>query len=91
MNAAINRILALASSKLANNKIKMLFPDDSSHLIDESLIQKEFIFNQHLPYADKIEDEAKYILAKIKANFGRCVMLRDINPGCVYWSLILSG
>ncbi|XP_058809543.1 proteasome activator complex subunit 4-like isoform X2 [Phymastichus coffea] len=54
-----------------------------------SPFQKEIIFNKLLPYADKLDDEADILLAKVKANLGRSVMLRKIKPDCLVWSNML--
>lgn len=52
--------------------------------------QTESPFNKYLPYSKRLDEEADNLLAKIKASFGRCVLLRDIDPGCIYWSQMLS-
>ncbi|XP_016837415.1 uncharacterized protein LOC100678804 [Nasonia vitripennis] len=55
---------------------------------DKTQFRAEDIFNKLLPYADKLDSEADALLAKIKANLGRCVMLRNIKPGCVGYSTV---
>lgn len=77
----------------------LLFPSSDSpteELISDSLefkektqYQREIVFNKLFPYADELDEEADILLAKIKANLGRCVMLREIKPGCIYWSNML--
>ena len=47
--------------------------------------QKELIYNKLLPYVDDLEAESQALLAVIKANLGRAVMLREMQPGCVVW------
>lgn len=63
--------------------------NDALELKEKAPFQKEVIFNKLLPYADELDNEADALLAKIKANLGRCVMLREIKPGCVIWSNML--
>lgn len=57
--------------------------------LDKTNFQREILFNKLLPYADELDNEADALLAKVKANLGRCVMLREIKPGCVFWSNML--
>ncbi|KZC11232.1 Proteasome activator complex subunit 4 [Dufourea novaeangliae] len=45
--------------------------------------QKELIYNKLLPYANDLESESQALFAEIKANLGRAVMLREMQPGCV--------
>ncbi|XP_071454240.1 proteasome activator complex subunit 4-like [Hetaerina americana] len=52
--------------------------------------QKEIIYNKLLPYADKLDEESNCMFAEIKANLGRCVMLREIQPGCGIWCTQLA-
>lgn len=59
-------------------------------LVVKSPNQMELTFNGYLPYSKRLQEEADNLLAKIKASFGRCVLLRDIDPGCIYWSNVLS-
>lgn len=47
--------------------------------------QKELIYNKLLPYVGDLEAESQDLLAVIKANLGRAVMLREMQPGCVVW------
>ena len=86
---AILRVINRALISAKNNTYDMNLSTESLDLSDQSPYQSEIFFNQLLPYGDKINDEADALLANIKANFGKCVMLRDINPGCMYWSQIL--
>lgn len=51
--------------------------------------QNELVFNKLLPYNDQLDEEADALLLKIKTNLARCVMLRDIDPGCVMWANML--
>lgn len=48
--------------------------------------QKVVEYNNLLPYAEKLDDESNRILATIKSNLGRAVMLREICPGCRVWT-----
>lgn len=52
--------------------------------------QKDIIYNQLLPYADKLDGESNEILAKIKANLGRAVQLRELWPGALFWTKKLA-
>ncbi|XP_059471936.1 proteasome activator complex subunit 4-like [Neocloeon triangulifer] len=66
-----------------------LSEDDSSQDRIESLgfrPQKILECNRLLPYADKLDEESNRVLATIKANLGRAVMLREICPGCRVWT-----
>ncbi|KAL3232022.1 hypothetical protein MRX96_023105 [Rhipicephalus microplus] len=40
-------------------------------------LQKRLIYNRLLPYSDQIDDEASRLLAEIKTNIARSVMLRE--------------
>ncbi|XP_008209740.1 proteasome activator complex subunit 4 [Nasonia vitripennis] len=64
--------------------------NDALDFKDRIVFQKEIVFNKLLPYADILDSEADALLAKIKANLGRCIMLRDIKPGCAVWSNMLQ-
>lgn len=44
-------------------------------------VQKELWFNTQLPYADRIDDESQRLLEKIKRNFAKALVHRDMNPG----------
>lgn len=46
---------------------------------------REKHFNRLLPYANELDNEAKYLLAEIKANLGRSIMLRKIYPDSAAW------
>ncbi|XP_058802846.1 proteasome activator complex subunit 4A-like [Phymastichus coffea] len=70
--------------------IDMQLSTESLDLLDGSPYQTEIAFNKLLPYSDKLDEEADNLLAYIKENLGRCVITRDINPGCVYWSQMLT-
>lgn len=52
--------------------------------------QKDLIYNRLLPYTDKLDAESQAWLTEIKGNLGRAVMLRELKPGCVYWSNMLN-
>ncbi|XP_067680549.1 proteasome activator complex subunit 4-like [Haliotis asinina] len=47
--------------------------------------QKESIYNQLLPYSEKIDAETTEFLAQIKGNLGRAVQLRDVKYGASHW------
>ncbi|CAN7938235.1 unnamed protein product [Ixodes hexagonus] len=49
-------------------------------------LQKPLVYNRLLPYADHITDEAASLLAEIKANLARAVMLREVKPSAVAWT-----
>jgi len=48
--------------------------------------QKELVYNKLLPYANELDVESRIWLAEIKGNLGRAIMLRELTPGCVFWS-----
>lgn len=52
--------------------------------------QKELVYNKLLPYADELDAESRKMLAEIKENLGRAVMLREIRPGCAQWTSRLN-
>uniref|UniRef100_A0A8C1B7R2 Proteasome activator subunit 4 n=1 Tax=Cyprinus carpio carpio TaxID=630221 RepID=A0A8C1B7R2_CYPCA len=52
--------------------------------------QKEIVYNELLPYKDKLDEESNEILAEIKGNLGRAVQLREIWPGVLFWTRKLS-
>ncbi|KAK7140459.1 hypothetical protein R3I94_012924 [Phoxinus phoxinus] len=52
--------------------------------------QKDIVYNELLPYKDKLDEESNEILAQIKGNLGRAVQLREIWPGVLFWTRKLS-
>uniref|UniRef100_A0A9J7YHM4 Proteasome activator subunit 4 n=1 Tax=Cyprinus carpio carpio TaxID=630221 RepID=A0A9J7YHM4_CYPCA len=52
--------------------------------------QKDIVYNELLPYKDKLDDESNEFLAQIKGNLGRAVQLREIWPGVLFWTRKLS-
>ncbi|KAM4624596.1 proteasome activator complex subunit 4B [Polymixia lowei] len=48
--------------------------------------QKEIVYNGLLPYSDRLDGEATELLAEIKANLSRAVLLRELWPGASFWS-----
>ncbi|KAK5608897.1 Proteasome activator complex subunit 4B [Crenichthys baileyi] len=48
--------------------------------------QKEIVYNGLLPYCDRLDREAAELLAEIKANLSRAVLLRELWPGVAFWS-----
>ncbi|XP_046888598.1 proteasome activator complex subunit 4B-like [Hypomesus transpacificus] len=48
--------------------------------------QKEIVYNGLLPYADRLDQEATRLLAGIKANLARAVMVRELWPGVSFWT-----
>lgn len=44
--------------------------------------QSECKYNNLLPYADELDEEAKILLADIKGQLGRAIMLRRLQPDC---------
>lgn len=81
--------LTLPSSEV-EDPIDMQLSNESLDLEDRAKFQKEISFNKLLPYAAELDEEADQFFAKIKANLGRCVMLRDIHPGALYWVCALN-
>lgn len=57
---------------------------------DKYQAQKELGFNKHLPYAEKIDDEAEVFLARVKSNLARSVLLSEPRPGLVTSCLMMS-
>lgn len=47
--------------------------------------QKEIVYNGLLPYAGRLDEEATELLAEIKANLSRAVLLRELWPGVAFW------
>ncbi|XP_026207401.1 proteasome activator complex subunit 4B-like [Anabas testudineus] len=47
--------------------------------------QKEIVYNGLLPYSDRLDQEAAELLAEIKANLSRAVLLRELWPGVTFW------
>lgn len=52
--------------------------------------QKDIVYNQLLPYKDKLDEQSNEFLAQIKGNLGRAVQLREIWPGVLFWTRKLS-
>ncbi|XP_019938778.2 proteasome activator complex subunit 4B-like [Paralichthys olivaceus] len=47
--------------------------------------QKEIVYNGLLPYSGRLDQEATELLADIKANLSRAVLLRELWPGVAFW------
>lgn len=52
---------------------------------DDFTPQKEIVYNQLLPYAERLDQEASELLADIKANLSRAVLVRELWPGMAFW------
>uniref|UniRef100_A0A669B5V1 Proteasome activator Blm10 mid region domain-containing protein n=1 Tax=Oreochromis niloticus TaxID=8128 RepID=A0A669B5V1_ORENI len=52
----------------------------------EFIPQKKIVYNGLLPYSDRLDREATELLAEIKANLCRAVLLRELWPGVAFWS-----
>ncbi|TRY93382.1 hypothetical protein DNTS_032873 [Danionella cerebrum] len=52
--------------------------------------QKNIVYNELLPYKDKLDQESVEILAQIKGNLGQAVQLQEIWPGVLFWTRKLS-
>lgn len=48
--------------------------------------QKELLYNRLLPYADRLDEESALLLANIRENFGKSVVLRELKPGAAIWT-----
>uniref|UniRef100_A0A672JH14 Proteasome activator subunit 4b n=1 Tax=Salarias fasciatus TaxID=181472 RepID=A0A672JH14_SALFA len=48
--------------------------------------QKEIVYNGLLPYSERLDREATELLAEIKGNLCRAVLLRELWPGVAFWS-----
>uniref|UniRef100_A0AAQ4Q0P3 Proteasome activator Blm10 mid region domain-containing protein n=1 Tax=Gasterosteus aculeatus aculeatus TaxID=481459 RepID=A0AAQ4Q0P3_GASAC len=60
-------------------------PAASPH-VDGFVSQREVVYNGLLPYSARLEREATELLAEIKANLSRAVLLRELWPGVAFWS-----
>lgn len=49
-------------------------------------VQKKLVYTNFLPYPELIDEESQRLLAEIKGYLGKAVLLKDITPGCVFWS-----
>lgn len=47
--------------------------------------QKEIVYNKLLPYSDRLDKEATELLAEIKANLSKAVLVRELWPGVAFW------
>ncbi|KAL7297989.1 hypothetical protein TKK_0008999 [Trichogramma kaykai] len=93
MNALIQRVLSNSSVNLLTQFKKILAMDynfdDNPQLKEFFDYESRIIANKHLPFSQELDNVASDIFAKIKANMGRCALLQDIYPGCIYWSQAL--
>lgn len=48
--------------------------------------QKELLYNRLLPYSDELDAESAQLLASIRENFGKSVLLRELKPGAAIWT-----
>nr|XP_055026346.1 proteasome activator complex subunit 4A [Misgurnus anguillicaudatus] len=81
----VSDIITVEEPQLGDCKMKK----EASELL-EFVPQKDVVYNQLLPYKDKLDDESNEILAQIKGNLGRAVELREIWPGVLFWTRKLS-
>lgn len=51
---------------------------------------KPLSFSKQLPYAEKIEDEAKEMWTTLKTNLTCAIKRQELWPGALYWSLRLQ-
>ncbi|KAK0140557.1 Proteasome activator complex subunit 4B [Merluccius polli] len=59
---------------------------DSTDSSPGFLPQKDIVYNGLLPYSDRLDREATELLATIKANLCRAVLVRELWPGTAFWS-----
>ncbi|XP_014668208.1 PREDICTED: proteasome activator complex subunit 4-like [Priapulus caudatus] len=52
--------------------------------------QKNSIYNELLPYAEDIKEEAEIHLSLIKENIGRSVLMKELRPGVLFWTAKLN-
>ncbi|XP_011874622.1 PREDICTED: proteasome activator complex subunit 4-like [Vollenhovia emeryi] len=76
--------------KLVASELTMPSSTSSEMNLAECRPQKELVYNRFLPYASELDAESRVMLAEIKANLGRAVMLREFKPGCIFWLHRLS-
>uniref|UniRef100_A0A3Q2Y903 Proteasome activator Blm10 middle HEAT repeats region domain-containing protein n=1 Tax=Hippocampus comes TaxID=109280 RepID=A0A3Q2Y903_HIPCM len=57
----------------------------SSRMNPSVIPQKELVYNGLLPYSDRLDREASGLLADIKSNLSRAVLLRELWPGVAFW------
>lgn len=48
--------------------------------------QFEIIYNKLLPFATEINQDSEILLQEIKLNLEKCIVLRELRPGCVVWT-----
>uniref|UniRef100_A0A671QJC5 Proteasome activator complex subunit 4A n=1 Tax=Sinocyclocheilus anshuiensis TaxID=1608454 RepID=A0A671QJC5_9TELE len=69
----------------------LVFPELNGSPTAEGFVpQKDIVYNELLPYKDKLDEESNEFLAQIKGNLGRAVQLREIWPGVLFWTRKLS-
>lgn len=70
--------------------------ENSEHYIESRIKslgfkpQKENPISNLLPYSQKLDEDSQTLLKDIKGNLGRCVLLREFEPGCLVWTTRLS-
>lgn len=52
--------------------------------------QKETVYNKVLPYTEELDVESQRLLAEIKGNLGKSILLKEIKPGCATWATRLQ-
>ena len=48
--------------------------------------QKSLVYNKHLPYAKRLDDEAAKLLEEIKLNLSVAIQKQELWPGALYWT-----
>lgn len=81
----VSELITVEEPQLGDCKMKK----EASELLG-FVPQKDIVYNQLLPYKDKLDNESNEILAQIKGNLGRAVELREIWPGVLFWTRKLS-
>lgn len=60
--------------------------DDSPVCLTERKYQKKLLFNDHLPYAQFVEEEGNSLFEEIKTNLSLSIQKSELWPGTIFWT-----
>ena len=64
--------------------------EDAEGSAPKSKFQKPLVYNGHLPYSNRLHDEASELLEEIKVNLSAAIQKWELWPGTLYWTNRLS-
>lgn len=60
--------------------------DDGPVCLTERKYQKKLLYNDHLPYAQFVEEEGNSLFEDIKTNLSLAIQKSELWPGTIFWT-----